>query len=112
MSADRAARQNCGVLRLNCPDRDVRIVLAQDLADAGDGTAGADAGAESVDRSADLGEANKNSDLTRSPSPEKSTLKHRFRCKICGYVHEAESLPADFTCPLCSAPASEFEEIL
>ena len=66
---------------------------------------------EYVDRSADLGEANKNSDLTRSPSPEKSALKHRFRCKICGYVHEAESLPADFTCPLCSAPASEFEEI-
>lgn len=66
---------------------------------------------EYVDRSADLGEANKNSDLTHSPSSEKSALKHRFRCKICGYVHEAESLPADFTCPLCRAPASEFEEI-
>ena len=33
----------------------------------------------------------------------------KFVCKICGYVHEGETAPA--TCPLCGAPASQFEEI-
>ncbi|MBQ4339124.1 MAG: flavin reductase [Clostridia bacterium] len=37
--------------------------------------------------------------------------KKKFVCKICGYVHEAEELPADFTCPLCKHPASDFEEV-
>jgi flavorubredoxin/rubredoxin len=35
----------------------------------------------------------------------------KFACKICGYVHEAESLPEDFVCPLCKRPASFFEEV-
>jgi flavin reductase (DIM6/NTAB) family NADH-FMN oxidoreductase RutF/rubredoxin len=34
-----------------------------------------------------------------------------YRCTICGYVHEAESLPADFKCPICNAPAQKFEQI-
>ncbi len=33
----------------------------------------------------------------------------KFRCKVCGYVHEGDKAPA--TCPVCNAPASEFEEI-
>ncbi len=33
----------------------------------------------------------------------------KFRCKVCGYVHEGDKAPD--TCPVCSAPASEFEEI-
>ncbi len=33
----------------------------------------------------------------------------KFRCKVCGYVHEGNKAPA--TCPVCQAPASEFEEI-
>ncbi len=32
-------------------------------------------------------------------------------CKICGYVYEGEELPADFICPLCKHPASDFEKI-
>ena len=35
----------------------------------------------------------------------------KWKCKVCGYVHEGESLPADFTCPVCKQPASAFEEI-
>lgn len=31
-------------------------------------------------------------------------------CKICGYVHEDETLPADFICPICKHPASDFEK--
>ena len=34
-----------------------------------------------------------------------------YRCTVCGYVHEAEFLPADFRCPICNAPAEKFEKI-
>lgn len=34
----------------------------------------------------------------------------KFVCTICGYVYEGESLPADFKCPVCGAPASKFQE--
>ena len=33
-------------------------------------------------------------------------------CKICGYVYEGEDLPADFICPLCKHPASDFEKLV
>ena len=33
----------------------------------------------------------------------------KFRCKVCGYVHEGDKAPEK--CPVCQAPASEFEEI-
>lgn len=36
---------------------------------------------------------------------------HGYRCTVCGYVYEGESLPADFRCPICGAPASKFEKI-
>ena len=39
------------------------------------------------------------------------TGKKGWRCKICGYVYEGETLPADFICPLCKHPASDFEPI-
>lgn len=34
----------------------------------------------------------------------------KFKCKVCGYIHEGDSAPAK--CPKCQAPASEFEEIV
>ena len=33
----------------------------------------------------------------------------KFVCPVCGYVHEAEELPADFRCPLCKVPGSRFK---
>ncbi|MGM9547523.1 MAG: rubredoxin-like domain-containing protein [Oscillospiraceae bacterium] len=30
---------------------------------------------------------------------------------MCGYVYEGEELPADFICPLCKHPASDFEKV-
>lgn len=33
----------------------------------------------------------------------------KFKCKVCGYVHEGDSAPS--ACPLCKAPATEFELI-
>ena len=41
----------------------------------------------------------------------KKTAKVYYRCKICGYIHEADELPADFICPLCKHPASDFERV-
>lgn len=43
------------------------------------------------------------------PKPEKK--EKGWRCKICGYVYPGEELPADFICPLCKHPASDFEKI-
>ena len=37
--------------------------------------------------------------------------KKGFVCTICGYVYEGETLPADFVCPLCKHPASDFVPI-
>ncbi|HHT60572.1 MAG: NADH:ubiquinone reductase (Na(+)-transporting) subunit C [Paludibacteraceae bacterium] len=31
----------------------------------------------------------------------------KFRCKVCGYIYEGEQAPEK--CPVCNAPASEFE---
>lgn len=42
------------------------------------------------------------------PQPEK---KRGYVCKICGYVHEGDELPADFICPICKHPASDFEPL-
>ena len=36
---------------------------------------------------------------------------HKYRCTVCGYIHEAEELPPDFSCPVCRQPASAFERI-
>ena len=35
----------------------------------------------------------------------------KWKCKVCGYVHEGEELPADFACPICKQPASAFEKV-
>ncbi len=46
------------------------------------------------------------------PKPEvKKTAKVYYRCKICGYIYEGDELPADFICPLCKHPASDFERV-
>lgn len=34
-----------------------------------------------------------------------------YRCAVCGYVYEGESLPEDFVCPICRAKAKFFEKI-
>ena len=34
----------------------------------------------------------------------------KFVCSVCGYVHTAEELAQDFTCPVCRVPASKFAE--
>ena len=36
--------------------------------------------------------------------------KHRYVCKVCGYVYEGDTLPEDYKCPLCDAGAAYFRE--
>ena len=43
-----------------------------------------------------------------APSKSGKTI---WRCKICGYEYEGDELPADFICPLCKHPASDFERV-
>ena len=45
-----------------------------------------------------------------APAPEK-TGPRRWQCQICGYIYEGDSLPEDFTCPLCGHGAVDFVEI-
>ena len=45
--------------------------------------------------------------------PEQKTAggKVTWRCTVCGYVYEGEEIPADFVCPWCKHPASDFEKV-
>jgi len=44
------------------------------------------------------------------PQPPKGNKKG-YVCKICGYVHEGDTLPDDFVCPLCKHGAADFEKL-
>ncbi len=44
------------------------------------------------------------------PKPE-ATKKKGFVCQICGYIYEGDELPADFICPICKHPASDFKPL-
>ena len=44
------------------------------------------------------------------PKPEpKVEGKKKWVCEVCGYVYEGDELPADFICPWCKHPASDFK---
>ena len=44
------------------------------------------------------------------PKPQ-TTEKQGYRCNICAYVYEGETLPPDFICPLCKHGAADFTKI-
>ena len=44
------------------------------------------------------------------PKPQDAP-KSGYRCSVCGYVYEGETLPADFICPICKHGASDFVKI-
>ena len=45
------------------------------------------------------------------PKPAPAPKKKGWVCTICGYIYEGEELPADFVCPLCKHPASDFRPL-
>lgn len=49
------------------------------------------------------------------PKPEKKGTtadgKTIWRCTVCGYEYVGDELPADYICPICKHPASDFEKV-
>lgn len=43
--------------------------------------------------------------------PDKSSKTKKWKCSICGYIHEADDLPDDFVCPICGVEKENFELI-
>ncbi len=52
------------------------------------------------------------SEIKPKPAPTNGSGKVVWRCKVCGYTYEGEELPADYICPLCKHPASDFERVV
>ena len=42
---------------------------------------------------------------------KKEEKKTGWVCTICGYIYEGEELPADYICPICKHPASDFQKL-
>ena len=51
------------------------------------------------------------SGIKPAAKPQPKSQTRRWQCKVCGYIHEGEDLPADFVCPWCKHGAMDFEEI-
>ena len=43
-------------------------------------------------------------------APKADTGEVIWRCTVCGYEYKGADLPADFICPWCKHPASDFEK--
>jgi len=50
-------------------------------------------------------------DHIRTRANDAPERRARFICKICGYMYEAEKMPAAFMCPLCRHGADEFKKV-
>ena len=46
-----------------------------------------------------------------APSHIEEEHKSGWKCSVCGYVHESDELPEDFTCPICRQPRSVFVKL-
>ncbi len=44
------------------------------------------------------------------PQPDNNKVKG-YRCKICGYIYEGDTLPDNFICPLCKHGPDDFEPV-
>lgn len=48
------------------------------------------------------------------PKPEAVNKEKKivgWKCRICGYIYEGPTLPAEFVCPLCGHDAGDFEPV-
>lgn len=50
-------------------------------------------------------------ELKPEKAGETAEGKTIWRCTVCGYEYVGDELPADFICPLCKHPASDFEKV-
>ena len=67
------------------------------------------ADADALNTLADAVAASVKDDSAAPEAPEEAAGK-KWVCKICGYVYEGDTLPDDYTCPICGAGPDQFEE--
>ena len=46
-----------------------------------------------------------------APSYVEETTKQGWRCDVCGFIYEGETLPEEYICPICKVDASHFHKI-
>lgn len=46
---------------------------------------------------------------TIKKSAPKPAVKKGWRCVVCGYIYEGETLPEDYVCPICKHGPEDFE---
>ena len=51
------------------------------------------------------------SDIKPKPQPKKAADKTVWRCIVCGYEYEGETIPADFICPICKHTVEDFNKV-
>lgn len=59
-------------------------------------------------RSADLGPSGM---ILKEKKVPEAAVSGGWKCSICGYLYEGDSLPADYKCPLCGMGADAFEAL-
>ena len=54
------------------------------------------------------------SHIKPKPQPVGKTAEGKtiWRCRICGYEYVGDELPADFICPICKHPSTDFEKVV
>ena len=54
------------------------------------------------------------SHIKPKPQPVGKTAdgKTVWRCRICGYEYVGDEIPADFVCPICKHPSTDFEKVV
>ena len=54
------------------------------------------------------------SHIKPKPQPVAKTAEGKtvWRCRICGYEYVGDEIPADFVCPICKHPSTDFEKVV
>lgn len=48
---------------------------------------------------------------TYLPEEESAAATQRYKCTVCGYIYEGDSLPEGYRCPVCGVGEDKFEKI-
>lgn len=46
-----------------------------------------------------------------APSYIEETTQTGWRCDVCGYIYEGDTLPEDYICPICKVDATHFQKL-
>ena len=57
------------------------------------------------------GKSPKNAPTYLPEEGEKKAETRRYKCSVCGYVYEGETLPEGYQCPVCGVGADKFQKI-